>query len=77
MPNNPSLSEAVHQAAQPAPAALTEPAAPSTSGKSKSVLLRIDPELHRALRQLAVDSDTTLQALGVEALEALLSARRQ
>jgi predicted HicB family RNase H-like nuclease len=39
-------------------------------------LLRLDPALHKRLRLLAVEEDTTVQQLGVEALEMLLQARR-
>ena len=46
------------------------------SGATKGVLLRLPAELHRQLRQLALDEDTSLQALGVEALERILEARK-
>ena len=38
-------------------------------------MVHVDPELRRRLRHVAADEDTTLQALGVEALSALLAAR--
>ena len=47
---------------------------PKASG-TKGVLLRLPVELHRELRLLALDEDTSLQALGVEALEMLLASR--
>lgn len=37
---------------------------------------RLDPAMHKRLRLLAVEEDTTVQRLGVEALEMLLRARR-
>ena len=33
----------------------------------RGVLIHVSPELSRRLRQLALDEDTTLQALGLEA----------
>ena len=47
---------------------------PKASG-TKGVLLRLPVELHRELRLLALDEDTSLQQLGVEALEMLLESR--
>ena len=47
---------------------------PKASG-TKGVLLRLPVEFHRELRLLALDEDTSLQALGVEALEMLLASR--
>ena len=41
----------------------------------KGLLLRLDPAMHRRLRLLAVQEDTTVQQLGVEALEMLLQSR--
>jgi hypothetical protein len=38
----------------------------------RAVLIRVNSAGLRALRQLALDQDTTLQALGVEALNDLL-----
>jgi hypothetical protein len=52
---------------------------PKTSGPTardpgafKSVLTRINPDGWRALRMLAVENDTTLNALAVEAFNDLL-----
>ena len=45
MPKNPSLSDAVHSAAQPEPT-------PRAPGATKSLILRLPAELHRDLRQL-------------------------
>ena len=52
--------------------------APSANtGAMKGVLLRLQPKLHRQLRQLSLDEDTGLQALGVEALERILKERQR
>lgn len=45
------------------------------AGGTKGLLLRLPPDLHRELRLRAVHEDTSLQALGVEALEMLLASR--
>ena len=42
----------------------------------RGLLLRLDPAMHKRLRLLAVEEDTTVQALGVEALEMLFQYRR-
>ena len=68
----PSLTEAVHDAAQSA-APGQRPWQPK--GETKSLILRLPVDLHRQLRQHALDQDTTLQALGVKALQDLLSGR--
>ena len=39
------------------------------------IVLKVDAELHVRLRRLALEERTSLQALGVEALAALLAAR--
>jgi hypothetical protein len=43
----------------------------------RGVLVRINPEGLRAMRQLALDRDTTLHALAVEAFNALLRKHRR
>ena len=59
-----------------------DPVPPASSHKGTSreglvaFMVHVDPELRRRLRHLAVDEDKTLQALGVEALEALLAKRQ-
>ena len=62
MPKQPSLAEAVHQAAQ------TEPPPRTPAIKPKRLILRLPPDLY----QLPIDNDTSMQALGVEALSELL-----
>ena len=42
----------------------------------RGLLVRLNPDGLRALRQLALDEDTTLQALAIEALNDLLKKRR-
>ena len=66
------LAEAVHGAAQTE----RKPKEWTPRGETKSLILRLPVELHRELRQLALDTDTTLQALGVEALQRVLDERR-
>ena len=46
----------------------------SRAGKV-AVLLRVEPGVRHALRQLALDEGTSVQALGVEALTRLLAER--
>ena len=84
-----SLADAVHGAARPVAAPRTpaidrrsvveasKPRSrrmPKASG-TKGLLLRLPMELHRELRLRAVHEDTSLQQLGVEALEMLLASR--
>ena len=44
--------------------------------ETRGVLIQVPIETWRELRHLAVDEDRSLQALGLEALEALLARRR-
>ena len=39
----------------------------------KQLLLRLDPALHKRLKVLAAARETTVQALGLEALDMLLN----
>ena len=41
----------------------------------KGVLIYVEPQLSKGLRQLALDEDSTVQAIGREALESLLAQR--
>jgi hypothetical protein len=79
-----SLAESVEQAARPAaptPApkgegAAAEPAASykaATRTGKKKVTVPLDPEAHRLLRQLALDNDTTVEALLQEAVRDLFT----
>ena len=75
------LAAAVSEAGQPpaSPAETTRAPAPAaTTGRpasrhgKKGVLIYVEPDMARALKRLALERDTTLQALGHAALEALL-----
>ena len=78
------LAGAVHGAAQPRTAARQTQTQTSTSrpGRSRSrqgkkgILIHVEPEMARKLKHLATERDTTLQALGVEALTQLLVGRK-
>ena len=48
---------------------------PGSRGGKVAVLLRVEPGVRRALRQLALDEGTSVQVLGVEALMRLLAER--
>ena len=77
------IATAVHGAARvrqappepvPTPARRTTAVPKSRAGKT-GIVVYVDPDLARALRHLAIDEGSSLQALGVEALEALLADR--
>ena len=78
------LAGAVHGAAhpgaaKPVPAPTSRPnpgrgRSPSRQGK-REILIHVEPDLARRLKHLATDRDTTLQALGVEALQRLLAGK--
>ena len=74
------LAGAVHGAARPG-AAKPVPSTTARPGRGRSrqgkrgILIHVDPELARRLKHLATDQDTTLQALGVEALQRLLTGK--
>ena len=72
-----SLADAVHGAARAAQRSSSKVPAQSDTGVTKGVLLRLPVDLHRKLRQLALDEDTSLQTLGLEALEQMLENRRR
>ena len=48
---------------------------PKTREGKKGVLIYVLPEMSQQLRQLALDEDSTVQALGHEALDSLLVQR--
>ena len=84
MPKQPKvdLATAVHGAAQTESERLAPQAGTklglrgeSRQGK-KGILIHVEPELRRELRRIAVNEDTTLQALGVEALTRLIEERQ-
>ena len=72
-----SLADAVHGAARADERPREKMAPSANTGAMKGVLLRLQPKLHRQLRQLSLDEDTSLQALGVEALERILKERQR
>ena len=72
--NTRDLASAVHNAGRTTDADTTRRVPQSRQGR-KGVLIHVTPDMSRALRQLALDEDTTLQALGVEAFERLLDER--
>ena len=47
---------------------------PSRQGKH-GILIHVEPEIARRLKYLAVERDTSLQALGVEAFSRLLAGK--
>ena len=72
-----NLADAVHGAARADKRSRSKVLSSTSTGETKGVLLRIPIELHRQLRQLALDDGTSLQALGVEALQRLLKERQR
>ena len=65
------------RAEQPEPGkGRTRPRRARTREGTRGVLIQVAPQLSRQLRQLALDCDTTVQALGVEALEGVLRKYR-
>ena len=56
-------------------AALTRAAGPTSTKPAaadrKVLLVRLDPSVHRRLRVLAAENDTTVQRLGEEAIDLL------
>ena len=72
-----SLADAVHSAAGEPPRAAVRSSgrAPARAGK-KGILIYVEPEMARSLKRIAVDEDTTLQALGLEAFETLIDHRQ-
>ena len=72
-----SLADAVHGAARADKPTRPKELGLDVTGATKGVLLRLPTELHRQLRQLALDDDTSLQALGVEALERMIKDRQR
>ena len=59
----------------PQPCGRRPPRAPEPVPPRKGLWLRLEPAMHKRLRLLAVQEDTTVQQLGVEALEMLLQSR--
>ena len=72
-----NLADAVHGAARADERPREKAAPPADTGATKGVLLRLPSKLHRQLRQLSLDEDTSLQALGMEALKRILEERQR
>ena len=71
-----SLTDAVHSAARGTSAPIRSPGRTMGRAGKKGIVIYVEPEMARSLKRIAVDEDTTLQALGSEALEALIDQRR-
>ena len=79
-PNNRDLVSAVHNAgksAEPTADPVATRHVPKTRQGTKGILTHVTPTMSKTLRQLALDEDTTLQALGLEAFERLLEERTE
>ena len=63
------LSSALNRAA----GGSTRRAKVEVSVTQKQLLLRLDPVMHKRLKVLAAERETTVQALGLEALDMLLA----
>ncbi len=70
----PLPAASIGEEAPPAPVALGKARPASRQGK-KVLSLFVEPEAWRQLRNMALEEDTTTQALGVEALNLLFAAR--
>ena len=66
------LATAVHGAGRAQPEAIAPAGRPASRRNKRGVVIYVEPEMAKALKRLAIDRDTTLQALGLQALEALL-----
>ena len=76
-PQTRDLAGAVHGAARPVASTTSSPGrgrSRSRQGK-RGILIHVDPELARRLKHLAVERDTSLQALSVEAFQRLLAGK--
>ena len=79
MAKQPDLASAVHDASGPPRTTNRKRryTTASTRDGTKGVLTYVRPPLAKQLRRIALEEDTTMQALGVEALEALVRSRGQ
>jgi hypothetical protein len=68
------LNDRVSMQAAKAPNAAPQKPAPSTRRNKKGLVLYVDPAVTVALRRLALDRGTSVQALGLAALEMLFAA---
>ena len=77
------LASAVHDAGRSVGPGLENPSPelrrrayrPPSREKRRGIVIHVIPELRKTLRQIALDEDTTLQALGEEAFERLVRER--
>jgi len=84
MAKKPSLSEALNTAGkteeQPVKRTTSKKLAPKTSGSSRAgkklIAGHFDPDVHRQLKQLSVNADTTIQDLLAEALNDLFQKHK-
>ena len=79
MANQPDLAHAVHDASGPGrrKTRKRQYTTPSTREGTKGVLTYVRPTLAKQLKRIALDEDTTMQALGLEALKGLVRSRGQ
>ena len=79
MAKQPDLASAVHDASGPPRTTYRRRryTTASTRDGTKAVLTHVRPSLAKQLRRIALEEDTTMQALGLEALEALVRSRGQ
>jgi hypothetical protein len=74
-PSNPTIADSVNEPAAPAPALERRSATrrpPSREGK-RVLSVYLDPLAWKQLRQLALDTETSTQALGEEAVNLLFA----
>ena len=74
MTKRPSLASSMKALEEPAPDPLARPVKPAAGTRvgMKRLLTPVEPALHKRLKILAVQQDTTLEALTRVALEAYL-----
>lgn len=68
MPKTPTLAEATHAAAGRARPKTVSRAGSSRAGR-RAIVIYVPRDLHRRLRRRALDEDSSMQALGLAALE--------
>ena len=79
MAKQPDLAHAVHDASGPGRQKTRKRRYTTASSRdgTKGVLTHVRPSLAKQLKRIAVEEDTTMQAIGLEALEALVRSRGQ
>ena len=71
MAKKPSLTDALHSAGKHAPPQETPPKVSHSRVGKKLIAGHFDPAVHRRLKQLSVDENTSIQQLLAEALDDL------